>query len=255
MDLPRTPSLRLDGKHALVTGGTRGIGLAAAVALAEAGGAVTVVARRGGDVDETVASLRSAGHIASGAAIDVTHHAAVFELIQGATQPFDILVNAAGAARHAPFLEVTEADYRAIIDLNLGATLFVSQAVAGRLVAAGRPGSIIHISSQMGHVGGPNRTVYCASKFAVEGLTKSMAIELAPHNIRVNSICPTFIETEFSAKNLSDPDFRGWVLQKIKLGRLGRLEDVMGPVVFLASSAAAMMTGSALMVDGGWTAE
>lgn len=255
MDLPRTPSLRLDGKHALVTGGTRGIGLAAAVALAEAGASVTVVARRAEDVDETVASLRSVGHSASGAVIDVTDHPAVLTLVNGAAEPYDILVNGAGAARHAPFLDVTEADYRAIIDLNLGATLFVSQAVAARLVAAGRPGSIIHVSSQMGHVGGPNRSVYCASKFAVEGLTKSMAIELAPHNIRVNTICPTFIETELSAKNLSDPDFRAWVLQKIKLGRLGRLEDVMGPVLFLASDAAAMMTGSALMVDGGWTAE
>jgi NAD(P)-dependent dehydrogenase (short-subunit alcohol dehydrogenase family) len=107
----------------------------------------------------------------------------------------------------------------------------------------------------MGHVGGPNRTVYSASKFALEGMTRAMAIDLAVHRIRVNTICPTFIETELSARNLSDPDFRAWVLSKIKLGRLGRPEDIMGPVVFLASDAAAMMTGSSLMVDGGWTAE
>jgi NAD(P)-dependent dehydrogenase (short-subunit alcohol dehydrogenase family) len=141
------------------------------------------------------------------------------------------------------------------MDLNVGAALFVSQAVAARLVQAGKPGSIIHISSQMGHVGGPNRTVYAASKFAVEGMTKAMAIDLAVHRIRVNTISPTFIETELSAKNLSDPDFRAWVLSKIKLGRLGQLEDIMGPVVFLASDASALMTGSAVMVDGGWTAE
>jgi NAD(P)-dependent dehydrogenase (short-subunit alcohol dehydrogenase family) len=250
MDLPRTPSLRLDGRHALVTGGTRGIGLAAAAALAEAGATVTVVARRADDV-ATVAEAVG-GH---GAVLDVTDFAATRAFIEAAPQPFDILVNSAGAAKHASFLDISEADYRAIIDLNLGATLFASQAVAARLVASGKPGSIIHISSQMGHVGGPDRSVYSASKFAVEGLTKSMAIDLAPHNIRVNTICPTFIDTELAAKSLKDPDFKAWVLSKIKLGRLGRLEDIMGPVVFLASDASALMTGSSLMVDGGWTAE
>lgn len=250
MDLPRTPSLRLDGKHALVTGGTRGIGLAAAAALAEAGAHVTVVARRAEDTKAVADALGG-----TGAVLDVSDFAAVRAFIEAAPQPFDILVNSAGAARHASFLNVTEADYRAIIDLNLGATLFASQAVAARLVAAGKPGSIIHISSQMGHVGGPDRSVYSASKFAVEGLTKSMAIDLAPHSIRVNTICPTFIDTELAAKSLKDPAFKAFVLSKIKLGRLGRLEDIMGPVVFLASDASALMTGSALMVDGGWTAE
>jgi NAD(P)-dependent dehydrogenase (short-subunit alcohol dehydrogenase family) len=141
------------------------------------------------------------------------------------------------------------------MDLNLSATLFVSQAVVARLVASGLPGSIIHISSQMGHVGGPDRAVYAASKFAVEGLSKAMAIELGAHNIRVNTVCPTFIETELTAKNLGDPEFRSWVLSKIKLGRLGRIEDIMGPVVFLASDAASLVTGASLLVDGGWTAE
>jgi NAD(P)-dependent dehydrogenase (short-subunit alcohol dehydrogenase family) len=254
MDLPRTPSFRLDGKRALITGGTRGIGLAAAAALAEAGAAVTVLSRTADDVDTVVTALRAAGRAADGATVDVTDFSAVRKLVEG-RDPFDILVNSAGAARHAPVLEVTERDYRAVIDINLGATLFASQAVAVRLAAAGRPGSIINISSQMGHVGGPNRSVYAASKFAVEGLTKAMAIDLAVHNIRVNSVCPTFIDTELAAKSLSDPAFKSWVLAKIKLGRIGRLEDVMGPVVFLASDAAGLMTGSALMVDGGWTAE
>ncbi len=255
MHLPRTPSLRLDGKHALVTGGTRGIGLAAAAALAEAGAAVTVVARRADDVAHTVETLTAAGHRATGAPLDVIDHVAFRALVEEAPVPFEILVNSAGTARHAPFLEVTLQEYQATLDLNLGAALFASQAVALRLVKEGRSGSIIHVSSQMGHVGGPKRSVYAASKFAVEGLTKSMAIDLAPHNIRVNTICPTFIDTELAAKSLRDPAFRDWVMSKIKLGRLGRLEDIMGPVVFLASEASALMTGSALMVDGGWTAE
>jgi NAD(P)-dependent dehydrogenase (short-subunit alcohol dehydrogenase family) len=254
MDLPRTPSFRLDGKRALVTGGTRGIGLGAAVALAEAGAAVTVVARSAGNLAAAVAAMREVGLTVDGEVLDVTRHGDVVAFTERSA-PFDMLVNSAGSARHAPFLDVSQADYQAVLDLNLGATLFVSQAVARRLVAAGRPGSIINISSQMGHVAGPNRSVYAASKFAVEGLTKAMAIELAVHHIRVNSLCPTFIETELAAKSLSDPDFRNWVLSKIKLGRIGQLEDIMGPVVFLASDAASLMTGSALMVDGGWTAE
>jgi NAD(P)-dependent dehydrogenase (short-subunit alcohol dehydrogenase family) len=254
MDLPHTPSFRLDGKRALVAGGTRGIGRAAAVALAEAGAAVSIVARNAAYIDAVVGALRQAGHAADGAPLDVTDHAATRAYVEGAA-PFDILVNSAGAARHADFLEVTADDYNAVLDLNLGGALFVAQAVARQLVRAKKPGSIIHISSQMGHVGGPRRSVYAASKHAVEGLTKAMAIDLGPHNIRVNSVCPTFIETELSAKSLADPEFKAWVLGKIKLGRLGRLEDIMGPVVFLASDAAALITGSALMVDGGWTAE
>jgi NAD(P)-dependent dehydrogenase (short-subunit alcohol dehydrogenase family) len=254
MSVPRTPSIRLDGKRALVTGGTRGIGLGAAAALAEAGAAVTITARTATDVEAVVAEMRSAGLAVTGTALDVTDTSAVEALVAGEA-PFDILVNSAGGARHGDFLAVSESDYNAVVDLNLKALLFVSQAVARRLVETGRPGSIIHISSQMGHVSAPRRAVYSATKFAVEGLSKGMAIELGPHNIRVNTICPTFIETEMTARNLSDPDFRSWVLGKIKLGRLGRIEDIMGPVVFLASDWAAMITGSALMVDGGWTAE
>lgn len=254
MTLPRTPSLRLDGRRALVTGGTRGIGLAAATALAEAGAEVTITARTASAIAATVAALDTRGLSARGEALDVTDTAAVASFLEQ-QPPFDILVNSAGGARHAPFLDVTEADYEAIIALNLKSALFVSQGVARKLIAAGRPGSIIHISSQMGHVGGPKRTVYAASKFAVEGLTKSMAIELGPHNIRVNTVAPTFVETEMSAQSLSDPDFRSWVLGKIKLGRLARVEDIMGPVLLLATDAGAMITGSTVMVDGGWTAE
>lgn len=254
MTLPRTPSFRLDGKRALVTGGTRGIGLGAAVALAEAGAAVTIAARTAADIETLVNTMADAGLAAEGVALDVTDIETV-RLFVNDVAPFQVLVNSAGTARHSSFSDITPANYQAVMDLNLSATLFVSQAVVARLVEAGLPGSIIHVSSQMGHVGGPRRAVYSASKFAVEGLSKAMAIELGPHNIRVNTVCPTFVETELTAKNLSDPEFRSWVLSKIKLGRLGRVEDIMGPIVFLASDAAAMITGASLLVDGGWTAE
>lgn len=254
MNLPRTPSFRLDGKRALVTGGTRGIGLGASVALAEAGALVTVAARTAADIEGVVNAMADAGLKAEGVAIDITDFAAVGQFV-AESEPFDILVNSAGTARHSAIGGITEPDYQAVMQLNLAATIFVSQAVVGRLHAAGQGGSIINVSSQMGHVGGPSRAVYAASKHAVEGLTKAMAIELGASNIRVNTVCPTFIETELTAKNLSDPDFRSWVLSKIKLGRLGRVEDIMGPVVFLASDAAGLITGTALLVDGGWTAE
>jgi len=254
MSLPRTPSFRLDGRRALVTGGTRGIGLGAAVALAEAGAHVTIAARTARDIENVANEMAASGFAAEGVALDITDSEAVKSFVEE-VEPFDILVNSAGTARHSDFGDITPADYRAVMDINLGATIFVSQAVVGKLVASGKPGSIIHISSQMGHVGGPRRAVYAASKHAVEGLTKAMAIELGPHNIRVNTVCPTFVETELTAKNLGDPDFRSWVLSKIKLGRLGRVEDLMGPIVFLASDASALVTGTSLLVDGGWTSE
>ncbi|KFL31545.1 3-oxoacyl-ACP reductase [Devosia riboflavina] len=254
MTLPRTPSFRLDGKRALVTGGTRGIGLGASVALAEAGAHVTVAARTAGDVEKVVNAMADIGLMAEGVAIDITDFAAIRAFIEE-SEPFHVLVNSAGTARHSAIAGITEPDYQAVMQLNLAATVFVSQAVVGKLQAAGQGGSIINVSSQMGHVGGPNRAIYAASKHAVEGLSKAMAIELGASNIRVNTVCPTFIETELTAGNLSDPDFRSWVLSKIKLGRLGRVEDIMGPVVFLASDAAALITGTALLVDGGWTAE
>ena len=254
MTLPSTPSFRLDNKRALVTGGTRGIGLGASVALAEAGAPVTVAARTASDVEHVVNKMAAAGHRVEGVALDITDFDAVRAFVED-SDPFNILVNSAGSARHSQLAGVTPADYQAVMQINLAATLFVTQAVVGKLQAAGLPGSIINVSSQMGHVGGPNRAVYAASKHAVEGLTKALAIELGASNIRVNTVCPTFIETELTARNLSDPEFRSWVLSKIKLGRLGRVEDIMGPIVFLASEAAALVTGTALLVDGGWTAE
>ena len=254
MPLPRTPSMRLDGRRALVTGAGRGIGLAAAAALAQAGAHVVLLARTGAEIEAAAAEIRDDGGSAETLTLDVTDLASVTSAIDAA-DPFDILVNNAGTNRPRTFLEVTEDDYDAITTLNQRAAFFVAQAVAQRMVAAGKPGSIIHISSQMGHVGGARRTVYCMTKHGIEGLTKAMAIDLAPHGIRVNSIGPTFIDTPLTRPFFQDNAFRDDVLRRIKLGRLGQVEDLMGAVVFLASDAAALVTGTALVVDGGWTAE
>lgn len=253
MKFPQLPSFTLHGKRALVTGGSRGIGFAAAVALAQAGAEVWIAARDREALTHAVNQATEHQLSFHPVALDITDTGQV-ERVLTTLPEIDILVNSAGLARHQPFLEVNEEDFDAVMALNLRATFFVSQHVARRMRAGGIAGSIIHISSQMGHVGGPERSVYCASKFALEGLTRTMALELGDTGIRVNTLCPTFIETDLSRSALEDPSFRRYVLDNIKLRRLGRLEDVMGPVVFLASEAAAMITGSALMVDGGWTA-
>jgi NAD(P)-dependent dehydrogenase (short-subunit alcohol dehydrogenase family) len=185
--------------------------------------------------------------------LDVTDVHAVEKLV-AERGPFQVLVNNAGTNRPAELVDVTEEDYEAVIDLNVRAALFVAKTVAKNLIAAGLPGSIIHMSSQMGHVGGLKRSVYCASKHAVEGMCKAMAWELGPHGIRVNTICPTFVETPMTRPFLADAAFMQQIVQNIALGRIGQPQDVMGAAVFLASDAAALITGSALMVDGGWTA-
>jgi NAD(P)-dependent dehydrogenase (short-subunit alcohol dehydrogenase family) len=252
--LPRTPTLRLDGRRAIITGAGRGIGLACAAALAQAGAHVVLVARTETEIDSVAAEIHREGGSAEAFALDVTDLSAVRSGI-AAQGPFDILVNNAGTNRPAPFLEVSDEDYDAITALNQRAAFFVAQAVARGMVGEGRGGSIIHMSSQMGHVGGARRTVYCMSKHGIEGLTKAMAIDLAPYNIRVNSIGPTFIDTPLTRPFWDDKAFHADVLSRIKLGRLGTVEDLMGAVVFLASDAAAMITGTCLLVDGGWTAE
>lgn len=252
IDLPKTPSFRLDGRRALVTGAGRGIGLAAAAALAEAGANVCLLARTGHEIEEARDAIQTAGGSADCLVLDVLETAAMRTAIaqQG---PFDILVNNAGTNRPKTMAETSEDDFDTVLDLNLRAAYFVAQAVTNGMLADNRSGAIINISSQMGHVGGPLRTVYCSSKWALEGLTKSLAMELAPQGIRVNSIAPTFIETPLAKEMLKDPEFRNAVLSKIKLGRTGQVEDLMGAIVFLASDAAGMITGASLLVDGGWT--
>jgi NAD(P)-dependent dehydrogenase (short-subunit alcohol dehydrogenase family) len=254
MDLPATPSFRLDGKRALVTGAGRGIGLAAAAALAQAGADVTLAARTKSEIEQAAAAIRARGEQAEALALDVTDVAAARRAV-GAAAPFHILVNNAGMNRPASLPDVTVEDFDAIFALNVRAAYFMAQAVARRLVEAKLPGSIINISSQMGHVGAARRSVYCASKHAMEGFTKAMAIELAPHAIRVNTLGPTFVETPLTRPFFANESFRKEVLGKIKLGRLGQVEDLTGAIVFLASDASALMTGSSLVVDGGWTAE
>lgn len=252
MDNPITPSMRLDGRRALVTGAGRGIGRAAAFALAGAGAEVMLVARTFAEVDAAASAIRSQGGKASATALDVVDIAGVSDWI-AAEAPFEILVNNAGTNRPAPLVDVMPDEFDAVFALNVRAAFFVAQAVAARLIVVGKAGSIINVSSQMGHVGAALRSVYCATKHAVEGFTKAMAAELGAHGIRVNTLCPTFIETPLTTPFLADAAFRDNALGKIKMGRLGRPEDIMGAVVFLASDASSLMTGSALMVDGGWT--
>ncbi len=254
MALPATPSFRLDGKRALVTGAGRGIGLAAAAAFAEAGAHVTLAARARDEIEAGAEEIRKRGDSADALAVDVTDLAAFEQAVQRAA-PYDVFFNNAGMNRPQPFIEVSVENFDTIMGLNVRAAFFAAQAVARRMIVAQKPGSIINMSSQLGHVGAAGRSVYCASKWAIEGMTKAMAVELAEHRIRVNTIGPTFIETPMTRPFFETPAFKEWVLSKIKLGRIGAVEDLMGALVFLASDASALMTGSALVVDGGWTAD
>lgn len=252
--LPRTPSFRLDGKRALVTGASSGIGQGCAVALAEAGAHVVCAARGVEKLQATVDAMAAEGWSAEALALDMADLDALSDAMTGQA-PFNVVVNSAGMARHGPALETTPEDYDAVMDLDLRAAYFLSAGAAKAMQAAGLRGSIIHISSQMGHVGGIDRAVYCAAKHGLEGMIKAMAVEWGPMGIRVNTICPTFIRTPLAQVTLDNPERAKWITDKIKLGRVGEVEDIMGAVAYLASDASAMVTGTALLIDGGWTAE
>ena len=251
MILPSTPSFSLNGKRALVTGASSGIGQACAVAMAEAGASVVCAARGADRLIETVDAMKAKGWDAQALTLDQAN----LEALKSATQdPFDIIINSAGMARHKPALETLPEDFDDVMNVNLRSAYFLSSYAAKAMKAANINGSIIHISSQMGPVGGSDRTVYCASKHALEGMVKSMAIEWGPLGIRINTICPTFIRTPLTKVTLDDPERSQWIKDKIKLGRMGEVEDIMGAALYLASDASSLVTGTHMVVDGGWTA-
>jgi NAD(P)-dependent dehydrogenase (short-subunit alcohol dehydrogenase family) len=246
-------SFRLDGKTALVTGAGRGIGRAIALALAAAGAELVLVSRTRSQLDDVAREITSAGGEAQVLPFDVTDTAAMRAAFSGIAR-LEILVNNAGVNRPQPFLEIDEATLDQLLTLNVRAAFLVAQAAARLMVAKGS-GVIINMSSQMGHVGSErDRTVYVMTKHAVEGLTKAMAVELAPKGVRVVSIAPTFVETPLTKPFFDDPETRKWILDRIPLGRGGTVEEVAQAIVFLASPAASLVTGSSLLVDGGWTA-
>jgi len=252
--VPHTPSFALDGRRALVTGAGRGIGRASAIALAGAGARVVLASRTASDLEAVAGEIEGAGGSAETAVFDVTDLDAAREAI-ARIGPVQVLVNNAGTNRPASLLDVTVEDFDAVMSLNVRAAFFCVQAVARGMIEAGRGGSIINVSSQMGLVALPGRSVYCASKHAVEGMTKAMALDLAPHGIRVNTLSPTFIETPMTRPFFQNKTFLDMVMARLPAGRLGQVSDLMGAVVFLAGDASALMTGTSLTVDGGWTAQ
>ena len=257
--LTRSPNFRLEGRTALVTGAGGGIGEGIAFAFAEAGAALVLVGRKPEPLERLATRIDDAGLGKARIALcDVLDNGAVRALI-GGLPTLDILVNNAGTNIPEPFVEVSEEHFDAIMTLNTRASFFVAQAAARKMLEAparaSRGGAIINVTSQMGHVGSPNRTVYCMSKHALEGLTKAMALELAPHRIRVNSLAPTFVETPLVQRIVDTPEKRHFLVSKIPMGEMAQVGDVVGAAVFLASPAAAMVTGTCLLVDGGWTAQ
>ena len=254
-----TDKFRLDGRTALVTGAGRGIGRACALALAQAGAEVWLVARTKDEVEQAADEIRAAGGRAHAARLDVTQPKSFSQFVD-AMPALDVLVNNAGTNIPEPFVEVSEAHLDQLLGLNVRAAFLCAQAAAKKMLEApdraSRGGVIINMSSQMGHVGAVNRSVYCLTKHALEGLTKAMALELAPRGIRVVSVAPTFIETPMYRKmKEAKPEFAQWVSERIPVGRVGQPEDVAAAVVFAASPAASLITGTSLIVDGGWTAQ
>ena len=254
MNLPKTPSFRLNDRRALVTGASSGIGAACASALAEMGAHVVCAARGADRLQAVVDEIDARGDSAEALPLDMADLDALDVALE-AQPAFDVVVNSAGLARHSAALETLPQDFDAVMALNLRAAYFLSTGAARKMIAAGKGGSIIHVSSQMGHVGGIDRAVYCASKHALEGMVKSMAIEWGRDRVRINTVCPTFIRTPLTASTFDNPERVAWIEEKIKLGRVGEVEDIMGAVAYLASNASSLVTGTALMVDGGWTAD
>ena len=252
------PSFRLDGRTALVTGAGAGIGAAIAAALAEAGAEVVLASLHGSELETVAAQIEAAGGCVQTRACDVTNSSAVRTMINELAR-LDIVVNNAGTNIPEPFLEVSEEHLDFMSNLNVRAGFIVSQAAVRKMLEdpdrLDKGGVVINISSQMGHIGSPNRTVYCMNKHAIEGLTKAMAVELASQNIRVNSVGPTFVDTPLVRKIVDTAEKQEFLLSKIPMGRMAKVQDIAAAVLYLASPAAAMVTGTCLLVDGGWTAQ
>lgn len=252
-DLWSAPSFRLDGKRALVTGGSRGIGLAGAFALAQAGAEVVIAARDEGGLAQAVQQLDAHGVHAQSMVLDVTDSAAVQSTL-ASSGPFQVLLNNAGGNRPGPLLDQSADDIDAVLRLNVRASLVVAQAVIKGLIEAGQSGSLINLSSQYGHIGAPERTLYSAAKHGVEGFTKSLAWEVGCYGIRVNAIAPSMIETDMTRARLAQAGVREALAAKAALGRIGQPQDLLGAIVFLASDASSYVTGTSIRVDGGTTA-
>ena len=253
MILPKTPTFSLKNKKALVTGASSGIGFGCAVALAEAGADVICAARSKEKLESNVNALKEVGFQARSLVVDISDIKTCEKVLEKEND-IDILVNSAGIAKHEPALAVSEQNFEDVTDVNFKGAFFISKIVANNMVKNKIKGSILHISSQMGHVGGIERSVYCGTKHAVEGMVKAMAIEWGQYGIRINTICPTFIKTELTKKTFEDADKLKWIESKIKLNRIGEIEDIMGAVIFLSSDASSLITGTSLLIDGGWTA-
>jgi NAD(P)-dependent dehydrogenase (short-subunit alcohol dehydrogenase family) len=252
------PKNRLEGLVALVTGASRGLGEEIAVALGAAGAEIALLSRTRADLEHVANRVSAFGRAARILVCDVTDAQAVRSNLMS-LERLDVLVNNTGMNIPEPFTEVSEERLDRQLALNVRAAFVVAQTAVRKMLEAPNRrdcgGAIVNISSQMGRVGAPLRTVYCMTKHAVEGLTRAMAVELAPLNIRVNAVAPTFIDTPMTAPFLAKPEFREWVTSRIPLGRLGTPAEVAAAVVFLASPASSLITGASLTVDGGWTAQ
>ncbi len=251
---PLAELFSLRGKRALITGAGRGLGERAARVLAQAGAHVTLIARSHNEITTVANELCALGLGATARCIDVTD-AKAFRAFAENESAFDILVNNAGTNQPKLLLDTPDESIDAVLGLNVHAAIRVARDIARPMIAAGRGGCIINMSSQMGHVGSPKRSIYCASKHAIEGFTKAFAWEVGAYGVRVNTLCPTFIETPLTKPMLDDTAFRANVESRTALGRVGRIDELDGPLLFLASNASSLMTGAALVIDAGWTAQ
>ena len=251
-------NFKVINKTALVTGAGKGIGKASAIALAEAGANLIILSRTKSDLDNVEKQIRKLKRKCKSYICDVSNYEDVKSVFNKVSS-LDILVNNAGANRPDHFTKIKKEDMDYVVDLNMKAAFHVAQMAAKVMLKSknrkSRGGSIINMSSQLGKVGAPNRSIYNMTKFGLEGLTRGMALDLAKKNIRVNTVCPTFVETPMVKKFFENKIFKKTMMNNIPLGRFATESDIATAVVYLASNASSMITGSSLVIDGGWTAK